>query len=213
MSVHVLSWAWKQNVGQSQAKLVLVKLAEQSNDDGECWPSMRTIARDCEFGERSAMRWIRHLEELGLVTAVARHDERGRQTSNLYRLSFQEGEGDTVDTLPPSAMSTSGATQLTPSREEPLKEPSEELASPRNGRQRNPVWDALTEVFGEPSTDTARTLRGKICSSLTRAGATPDELVTRAKSWPRHFEDATLTETALEKHWDKLGRPPLRVSR
>lgn len=80
-------------------------------------------------------------------------------------------------------------------------------------RQRNPIWDALVEVFGEPSTDTARTLRGKVCSSLTRAGATPEELIARARSWPRHFEDATLTETALEKHWDKLGRPPLRVTR
>lgn len=80
-------------------------------------------------------------------------------------------------------------------------------------RERNPIWDALVEVFGEPSTDTARTLRGKVCSSLTRAGATPEDLIARARSWPRHFEDATLTETALEKHWDKLGRPPLRVTR
>lgn len=82
-----------------------------------------------------------------------------------------------------------------------------------SGRIRNPIWDALVEVFGEPSTDTARTLRGKVCSSLTRAGATPDEVLRRARSWPSHFSDATLTETALEKHWDALGRKPLRVSR
>lgn len=80
-------------------------------------------------------------------------------------------------------------------------------------RARNPIWDALVEVFGEPSTDTSRSLRGKVCSSLTRAGATPDEILKRAKSWPRHFENATLTELALEKHWDALGRPPLRLER
>lgn len=78
-------------------------------------------------------------------------------------------------------------------------------------RARNPIWDALTAVFGEPSTDTARSLRGKVCASLTRAGATPDEIVARARAWPRHFEHATLTETALEKHWDALGRRPLRL--
>lgn len=89
------------------------------------------------------------------------------------------------------------------------REPNGSLAGGQ--RVRNPIWDALVEVFGEPSTDTARTLRGKVCSSLTRAGATPEEVVSRAKSWPRHFEGATLTETALEKHWDALGRRPLRL--
>jgi len=85
--------------------------------------------------------------------------------------------------------------------------------TPARTREPNVVWDALVEVFGEPSTDTARTLRGKVCSSLTRAGATPEEIIRRAKSWPNHFTDATLTETALEKHWDALGRKPLRVTR
>jgi hypothetical protein len=88
------------------------------------------------------------------------------------------------------------------------KEPNGSFAT---GRVRNPVWDALVEVFGEPSTESARTLRGKVVRSLTAAGATQDEVIARARSWPRHFEGATLTETALEKHWDALGRPPLRV--
>jgi hypothetical protein len=104
---------------------------------------------------------------------------------------------------------TSRARDPVPSLEEPESKDSVSSAP----RKPNPIWDALVEVFGEPSTDTARTLRGKVCSSLSRAGATPDELIARAKSWPRHFEDATLTETALEKHWDKLGRPPLRAAR
>lgn len=89
------------------------------------------------------------------------------------------------------------------------REPNGSLESGQ--RVRNPIWDALNEVFGEPTTDTARSLRGKVCSSLTRAGATPEEIISRAKSWPRHFEHATLTETALEKHWDALGRRPLRL--
>lgn len=79
-------------------------------------------------------------------------------------------------------------------------------------RARNPVWDALVVVFGEPTTDTARTLRGKMVASLGRAGATGADVVDRARSWPLHFPDATLTETALEKHWDRLGRPPLKLS-
>ena len=105
---------------------------------------------------------------------------------------------------------------VTPSVTSRARLPSRPLGvskdTPAKPREPNPIWDALVEVFGEPSTDSARTLRGKVCSSLTRAGATPDEVLTRARSWPRHFESATLTETALEKHWDALGRKPLRMA-
>lgn len=78
-------------------------------------------------------------------------------------------------------------------------------------KPRNPIWDTLAAIFGEPTTRTNTRLRGRICASLTEAGATPDEIVDRARSWPYHFPKATLTETALEKHWDRLGRPPLRA--
>src|SRR5690606_36032856 len=79
-------------------------------------------------------------------------------------------------------------------------------------RQRDEVWDALVELFGEPATDTNRKLRGKVVASLKRAGATYDEILRRAQSWPLHFESATLTESAPEKHWDRLGKPRMRAS-
>jgi hypothetical protein len=79
-------------------------------------------------------------------------------------------------------------------------------------RRRDYVWDALAEIFGEPTTRTNQRLRGRIAASLRDAGATPDEILGRARAWPFHFPGATLTETALEKHWDRLGRPVLRGS-
>ena len=78
--------------------------------------------------------------------------------------------------------------------------------------QRNEIWDALAELFGHPTTDTNRRLRGKITASLKRAGADYQTIMERAMSWPLHFPGAALTETALEKHWDRLARPPLRAS-
>lgn len=79
-------------------------------------------------------------------------------------------------------------------------------------RARNEVWDTLAELFGEPTTRTNQSLRGKLVKSLSEAGATGDTVRTRVQAWPFHFPDATLTETALEKHWDRLGRPPARMS-
>lgn len=85
-----------------------------------------------------------------------------------------------------------------------------ELA-PKPARDR--VWDTLAEIFGEPTTRTNRGLRGKLVKSLSNADATPAEIRTRVQAWPLHFPDATLTETALEKHWDRLARPPARASK
>ena len=78
-------------------------------------------------------------------------------------------------------------------------------------RKRDEVWDALAELFGAPTTESNTRLRGKIVRSLKGAGATAPEIMERAMNWPFHFPGATLTETALEKHWDRLGRPPLRA--
>ena len=94
---------------------------------------------------------------------------------------------------------------------EKIFEPEEDLRlRRRNGstsRPRNELWDALTEIFGDATTVTAQSRRGKIIRSLKAARASPDEIISRARSWPLHFDIATLTETALEKHWDTLGRP------
>jgi hypothetical protein len=70
----------------------------------------------------------------------------------------------------------------------------------------------LVALFGEPTTETNRTNRGRIVRSLKQAGATPEEIAARVASWPDHFEEATLTENALEVHWDRLGRPPARAT-
>lgn len=80
-------------------------------------------------------------------------------------------------------------------------------------RKRDPIWDALVDVFGEPKTKTATRLRGKVAASLRTAGATPDEIYERANRWPAHFDTAVMTDAALEKHWHTLGRAPLRATK
>lgn len=138
----------------------------------------------------------------------ARRDERKVKERERKRKEYQSRKSRAGETAEKPAEVAQESRVLTGDRVT-VGEPN---GSPAAGqRERNPIWDALVEVFGEPSTDTARSLRGKVCSSLTRAGATPEEIISRAKSWPRHFEHATLTETALEKHWDALGRRPLRL--
>jgi biotin operon repressor len=47
--------------GNPIRKLVLIKLADNANDNGECWPSYQHIADHCECS-RSAVR--EHIEAL-----------------------------------------------------------------------------------------------------------------------------------------------------
>jgi hypothetical protein len=87
VSVHVSSWAWKQEIGDDGAKLVLLKLADSANDDGVAWPKRETLQSECEAGhEDTIKRRLRKLRDLGLIISVPWNDANGRQTSSMYVL-------------------------------------------------------------------------------------------------------------------------------
>lgn len=85
------------------------------------------------------------------------------------------------------------------------------VPTPTPPRTPNPIWDALSEWFGEPATRSEQTLRGRIVSSLNGAGATPQLVHERCHAWSKLFPGATLTQTALERHWTQLGLAPLQT--
>lgn len=80
--------AMKAKVGNPLRKLVLIKLADNANDQGECWPSYEYISQACEISERSAINHINALVDVGLVRKITRKSEHKRNTSNLYILDF-----------------------------------------------------------------------------------------------------------------------------
>lgn len=85
MSNKVVNWVWMQRVGDAEAKLILLKLADQANDDGECWPSRRTIAEACETSVSTVTRSVRYLITWGFISVVERQRDDGARSSNLYR--------------------------------------------------------------------------------------------------------------------------------
>lgn len=86
MSGKVVGWAFDQRVGSPTTKLVLVKLADNANDDGMCWPSVATQAADTELCDRTITREIKKLETSGLIRVEQRLTSRG-QVSNVYYLN------------------------------------------------------------------------------------------------------------------------------
>lgn len=60
---------WPLDLPDSE-KLVALALADWSNDEGECWPSVPQIAKKCSKSERTVQTVTARLEEKGLLTRI-----------------------------------------------------------------------------------------------------------------------------------------------
>ncbi|EHI3668693.1 TPA: helix-turn-helix domain-containing protein, partial [Salmonella enterica] len=67
MSMNLMAKAMSIKVGNPLRKLVLIKLADNANDEGECWPSYQHIADQCEVSRSTVKSHIRALEDMGLL--------------------------------------------------------------------------------------------------------------------------------------------------
>lgn len=105
MSMILMVKALKTKVGNPLRKLVLLKLADNANDQGECWPSYQYIADQCEMSKRSVMIHISKLIEDGFLRKEHRIGGEKKNKSNLYTLMV--GAGDSLGVVqeihPPSA--------------------------------------------------------------------------------------------------------------
>lgn len=67
-----MTLAWAATVGDHTDKLVLLSLADNANDAGECYPSLTSVAKRCEISKRTAIRAIQSLAEKGHLTQISR---------------------------------------------------------------------------------------------------------------------------------------------
>lgn len=98
MSIKAMNWAWEQNLPPG-SKLVLMALADNADDQGYCWPKIKTIAAKCCVSERTAQRLVKDLLDSGLLKISARFNALGGQVSNGY----------TLEMYPPDKLSPSPA--------------------------------------------------------------------------------------------------------
>ena len=73
------------------SKLVLLKLADNADARGVCFPSLNYLAQYCEVSLRTVTRHVNELEKQGFLQRIKRFDDSGRQRSNLYQLRVPEG--------------------------------------------------------------------------------------------------------------------------
>lgn len=84
MSAKYTFLAWDTPIKEASTKLVMLQLANNSNDNGFSYYSISKMAKSCGMSERTFMRKIQKLEELGLLSV-----ERRANRSSLYTLIGQ----------------------------------------------------------------------------------------------------------------------------
>lgn len=85
MSMLLMVKAMQCKVGNATRKLVLLKLADNANDKGVCFPSYQYVADQCEISRRSAIMHIEALIEAGFIEKKARKNGTS-SSSNMYIL-------------------------------------------------------------------------------------------------------------------------------
>ena len=134
MSMTLMVQAMKAHVGNPARKLVLIKLADNANEKGECWPSYQHIADQCEMSRRSVMRHISELESQGFLTSFHRKGVNGN-SSNVYKLHIASGSVAAIepsDNLsPPSDTDSPDSDTMSP--------PPSDTVSPRTSHSLEPV--------------------------------------------------------------------------
>lgn len=67
------------------AKLIYAMLLKYAREMDECFPGQDRLAKDIGNGERSVRRWLKELQEVGLVTIK----QRGQGRPNLYTVHIK----------------------------------------------------------------------------------------------------------------------------
>ena len=165
MSMDLMVKAMKLKVGNPLRKLVLIKLADNANDKGECFPSVAYIAEQCEISERSVQNHIKQLEVDGLLKIESRKSENGLNKSNIYYLNFSG-----ANPAPYGANNSNSGANPAPSSESPAPldgantapygannsnsganpAPSGESPAPLDGANAAPITSHITEPVKEP---------------------------------------------------------------
>lgn len=154
MSTKLTGYVWD-GCAASGMKLssvaIMARLADFSSDEGVCWPSIETIARQLGAGPSTIRTAIAKLEKDGWLTRTQRRNG-NRNASNVYRLNVAKLQTAAFSQLSDSDTSKSDASKFDTSKTDPSKsgknsgfDPSESGGDPSVKSKQDP------QVTSKPS--------------------------------------------------------------
>lgn len=184
-------------VGGGSDLLALLALADWSDDDGRCWPSMESIARKVRLSEKQARRVVHGLIEAGFVEVEGHHQggrqgREGRGYSRQYRVVVEK-----LSTLPPGSISLPPVSINPPTDgRQPVIEPSLEPSvkklcadGAKGGFAGLPEWipeelwrefETHREQMGKPFTSVGRKRAFAVLETFRAEGHDPVDVIEQA---------------------------------
>lgn len=208
MSMDLMVQAMKIKVGNPLRKLVLLKLADNASDLGECWPSYQHIADQCEISKRSVMNHIEALCECGLIKKELRTGPKGN-SSNVYQLNLRSA-GDSpggganrslpgaTDSLPGAGDSPGGSAGAAPRIShsfEPVNEPVNEpikhtgasataSAAARSAKQDySPEFETAWQAYPKRAGGNSKAAAFKAWKTRLKEGVKPEVMLAGVKRY------------------------------
>ncbi|HIF6922389.1 TPA: helix-turn-helix domain-containing protein [Klebsiella pneumoniae] len=211
MSMDLMVQAMKIKVGNPLRKLVLLKLADNASDLGECWPSYQHIADQCEISKRSVMNHIDALCECGLIKKELRTGPKGN-SSNVYQLNLRSagdspggsanrslpGAGDSLpgagDSLPGAGDSPGGSAGAAPRIShsfEPVNEPIKHTgasaiasAPARSAKQDySPEFETAWQAYPKRAGGNSKAAAFKAWNARLKDGVKPEAMLAGVKRY------------------------------
>ena len=142
---------------------IMARLADYSNDDGVCWPSIETIARQLGAGESTVRTAIGKLEQDGWLSRQQRR-KGNRNASNVYQLNVQKLQAAAFSHLSESDTSKSDGSNSDASKSDASK-------SGKNGGFHP------SESGGDPSVNSKQDPSDKNQNPFCPVAAQPDDAV------------------------------------
>ncbi|EOD8908743.1 MULTISPECIES: helix-turn-helix domain-containing protein [Klebsiella/Raoultella group] len=139
MSMTLMAKAMAIKTGNPIRKLVLIKLADNANDSGECWPSYKHIADHCECSKSAVRDHIDALISMGLLVKENRPGVKNGKgnASNLYCMKLD-------NPMPPKS--------IAPMPSESTGMPSESIAPmPCGGTRTSHSFEPVKEPIDPPN--------------------------------------------------------------
>lgn len=182
MSISLMAEAWKTDITASR-KIVLLALCDNANDQGQCYPSIASIANRCSLTERAVYNCLRDLESDGYIRRDARD---GRST--VYNI-------------------TNPRTWFTPERRSPLNDvhpPLNDVHPPPERRSgapepRSPI--TITKPSMEPSLNRTNhtTQRKRVVDRIEQPEWVP------ADAWAAFLDHRLAIKSPMSPHAQRLA--------
>jgi DnaD/phage-associated family protein len=119
VSIKLMTAIFESPEPKGAERLVLLSLADNANDEGVCWPSVKTIAKKSAIDERRCHRIIKKLEKLGYLIITERNAANGINSTNVYAVystPIEDGTRARVAPAPPytGTRATKGVAPIPP---------------------------------------------------------------------------------------------------